>query len=284
MIHKWAPAALAMIGLVLYAGCSDSGKPGPQADNTPKASQPKADQGKSEHEHKPGAHGGLIATIGREKYHAEAIFGKEGIVKLFTLQKDAETVQHVDTQVLEGYARAEGSMEDLQVELHPVRQRIDPAGKASLFVGKLPEELWNKAVNLSVAITINGESFRFRISNKPETGHSGETVHMPPEVKEEDERELFFKPAGKYTQADIEANGTMTASQKFKGVSARHDLRPKSGDKVCPITLTKANPKFTWIVDGQAYQFCCPPCIAEFVQVAKEQPDELRPPGAFVKK
>ena len=76
----------------------------------------------------------------------------------------------------------------------------------------------------------------------------------------------------------------MTASQKFRGIAPSHDLKPKSGDKICPITLTKANPKFTWVVGGKPYEFCCPPCVEEFVKQAKEQPEEIKDPGDFIKK
>jgi hypothetical protein len=76
----------------------------------------------------------------------------------------------------------------------------------------------------------------------------------------------------------------MTASQKYRGRMAAHDLNPKAGDKLCPITLTKANDKFTWVVGGKRYEFCCPPCVDEFVRLAKEQPDEVREPQEYVKK
>ena len=57
---------------------------------------------------------------------------------------------------------------------------------------------------------------------------------------------------------------------------------PKPGDKICPITDTKANPKCTWIVGGKTYQFCCPPCIDEFVRLAKENPDKVKDPEEYV--
>ena len=75
---------------------------------------------------------------------------------------------------------------------------------------------------------------------------------------------------------------SVTASEKFKGVMASHDLTPRPGDAICPITLTKANPKFTWVVGGKTYAFCCPPCIDEFVQTAKERPDQIKEPGDYV--
>jgi len=49
------------------------------------------------------------------------------------------------------------------------------------------------------------------------------------------------------------------------------------------VTKMKANPKFTWIVDGQSYQFCCPPCVGEFVTMAKERPEEMKTPEDYIK-
>ena len=108
-----------------------------------------------------------FVEIGRDNYHAEAIFAREGRVKIFTLGKDETRIQPVEAQTLEAYARLDGGTEDVAVELFPQPQKTDPAGKVSLFVGRLPEEMWGKAVTLTVPITVNGEGFRFRISSKP---------------------------------------------------------------------------------------------------------------------
>ena len=278
--------AAALTGLLLVAGCSEIHTPPPrQAAAADKPDAPAKPQAATEHGHKAGAHGGLIAEIGRDNYHAEAIFAKEGIVKLFTLGKDESRVLHVETQTLEAYARVEGDMEDVQVDFAPLRQKMDPAGQVALFRGKLPPEMWGKAVTLTVPITINGEAFRFRISSKPaETdAHSEESSPMPTKVSDAKEKELYLTPGGKYTADDIAANGNTTASQKFKGIRATHNSKPQVGDRICPISMTKANPKFTWIIGGQAYQFCCPPCVDEFVQTAKEKPDEIARPASYVK-
>ena len=106
---------------------------------------------------------------------------------------------------------------------------------------------------------------------------------MPEKATDAEETSLYLTPAGKYTEADIIANGKQTASQVFKGIKAAHDLNPKPGEKICPITLTKANPKFTWVVGGESYEFCCPPCVDEFVRIAKESPDEIKDPGSYVR-
>jgi hypothetical protein len=58
----------------------------------------------------------------------------------------------------------------------------------------------------------------------------------------------------------------------------------KAGDRLCPITCTVASPKFARTGAGKQYLLCCPPCIDEFVRLAKEKPDSVRPPEAYVKR
>lgn len=114
--------------------------------------------------------------------------------------------------------------------------------------------------------------------------HAGGDDAMPAGVDADEERTLYLTPGGIYTEADIKANGSMTAGDKYKGKMAKHDMKPKAGDKVCPITMTKANPKFTWIIGGKTYEFCCPPCIDEYVLLAKTSPKEVLDPSEYVKK
>jgi hypothetical protein len=105
---------------------------------------------------------------------------------------------------------------------------------------------------------------------------------MPVKIIDEAERQLYLVPGGKYTAEDITANGNLIASQKYAGFKAKHDRDPKPGDKICPITDTKANPSCTWVIGGKTYQFCCPPCIDEFVRLAKENPDKVKDPEEYV--
>jgi hypothetical protein len=37
------------------------------------------------------------------------------------------------------------------------------------------------------------------------------------------------------------------------------------------------------VIDGKVYEFCCPPCIDEFVKLAKNEPEKLKAPGDYVK-
>jgi YHS domain-containing protein len=103
-------------------------------------------------------------------------------------------------------------------------------------------------------------------------------------LRDDVEKELYLTPGGRYTASDIAANGNVTASQKFKSFRSKHDMNPKAGDRICPVTETKANPECTWIIDGKSYQFCCPPCVDEFVKLAKASSDALATPESYVKK
>jgi YHS domain-containing protein len=233
-----------------------------------------------EHEHKPGAHGGIIVSLGRDRYHVEAIVTDKGELRLYMLGSDETRVHYTDEQELTAYVRPAGDGGDsISITVKSQPQPGDSSGKTSLFVGALPESLVGKPVNVTIPnIAIGGERFRLGFTTLQES--HGE---MPEKVADQAEQELYLTAAGKYTEADIEANGRQTASQKFAGFKAAHDLNPQAGDKVCPITLTKANPKCSWVINGQTYEFCCPPCVDEFVKLAKTAPEQLKAPGEYVK-
>jgi YHS domain-containing protein len=110
----------------------------------------------------------------------------------------------------------------------------------------------------------------------------GAESEMPEKVVDSAEDELYLTAGGAYTTADIVANGNQTASQRFKGFRAKHDFNPKPGEKICPITRTKANPSCSWIIGGSEYYFCCPPCIDEFLMTAKSDASKIEPPSYYV--
>lgn len=234
----------------------------------------------ADHAHKPGSHGGIIVPIGTDSYHAEAVVEKGGTFRLLTLGKDESRIQEVEEQPIKAYVKIVGQPDAVPVELSATPQDGDTQGKTSQFVGQLPAELTGKLLEVTIPnIRINGE--RFRVGFTTQTAAHQE--EMPANLPAAEEQALYLTPGGKYTEADIAANGKVTASQKFKGVISSHDMKPKQGDRICPITLTKANPKFTWVIDGKPYQFCCPPCVDEFVKLAKEQPEEVKVPDSYIK-
>jgi YHS domain-containing protein len=235
-----------------------------------------------EHGHKPGAHGGIIVSLGRDSYHVEAIV-EGGKLLLYTLGSDETRVLEIAAQKLVGYVKPNGATESVSITFEPQPQAGDAEGKTSLLTAPLPAEVQGQAFTVTVPnIVIAGERFRLGFTNEQPAEHAGDG--MPAKVADEQERELYLTPGGLYTEEDIAANGNLTVSQKFKGVMAAHDLHPKTGDMLCPITFTKANPKFSWVVGGKTYEFCCPPCVDEFVATAKRDPAAIKEPADYIKR
>ncbi|HEV3022216.1 MAG TPA: hypothetical protein VGX76_07100, partial [Pirellulales bacterium] len=237
--------------------------------------------GSGEHRHDPGSHGGFIVPLGADHYHAEVLFEPGGAFKLFMLNHDQTEVITVPVQELTAYVRSAGRAAAVQAKLVAEPRPGDPPAQTSLFVGTIPPELVGRQLVVVIPqIEIRGMRYRFGFTS--EADENGPP--MPVKVGDDIERELYLTPRGGYTQADIAANGGLMASQKYKGFHSAHDADPKPGDRICPITGTKANPECTWIVGGQEHQFCCPPCIDEFVKQAKTNPAEIKLPASYVKK
>jgi hypothetical protein len=223
-------------------------------------------------------------SLGRDSYHAEAVFEKGGVVRLYMLGQDEARIQEVEPQVLTAYLTTDGATEADKMTFRPEPQPGDSKGKTSQFVATLPKDLTGKKVQVTVNnITVNGERFRIAFSNAAAVpgGHGGE---MPEKRGTAEERTLFLTPGGLYTAADIAATGNTVPTEKYKGIRAQHDDNPKAGEKICPISKTKANPKFTWVIGGKTYEFCCVPCIEELVALAKEKPGEVKDPKEYVKR
>jgi hypothetical protein len=277
MRHFLFVSITALFVAVLAAALVGCWQGGPQAPSGNESKPPARDArtpGKDdEHAHKAGQFGGIIVPIGRDNYHAEAVFGKDGLLTLYTLGQDEAKVMEVEPQDLKAYATPEGDTVSSEFVLRPQPREDDGKGKASRFVGTLPKELWGKRVEVVIpTFRVGGERFRFGFKSA-QVPHAD--VSMPPPVVGEKEKKLFLTPGGKYTAADIKANKGLVPSQKFKGFAAEHDDSPKPGDWLCPVTNTKASPECSWVVDGQEYHFCCPPCVTDFVKKAKTRPEQL---------
>jgi hypothetical protein len=155
-----------------------------------------------------------------------------------------------------------------------------------------------QSLDLTLTVPLGEKRYRVRFKLEEHAGHEAthstgeDDAHgvpaMPHGVAGSDgaaaERELYQTPGGRYTAADIQVNGARPPSVKFRGIFASHDMHPRPGDRICPITSTLASPKFPWTVEGKQYLFCCPPCVDEFVRLAKEKPGMVRPPEAYVKR
>lgn len=297
MSFRYIPRQLGMIAagvaFALIVGCgqtltgsASSENAIPETDSTAEhstasgqhASAAKSSEG--QHAHQAGIHGGTIVSIGLDSYHAEALVEKGGRLRLLMLGKDESRIQEVDEQTLTAYVKGVSGTEAMPIELFALRQDGDADGMTSQFIGQLPGDLVAQEIEITIPmLRIAGERFRVGFT----IAAPAHNAAMPEGLVPADEQALYFTPAGLYTANDIAANGNVTAPKKFRGVMASHDMKPKVGDRICPITNTKANPKFTWVVDGKPYEFCCPPCVDEFVKLAKEQPDAIKSPETYIK-
>jgi hypothetical protein len=276
---------LRIFGLLLFAaalltwtvGCG-----GRSGDTPGKGGAAKKPNGDEDHGHGTGAHGGQIIPIGRDNYHAEVKLEPEGVIRFYTLGKDEAKVQEVKEQKISLLVQEGKEGKPVEVVLEPEPQASDSKGKTSRFTGKLPRELWEKELTATSPGGVEFPDGRFRINPFKLGGHK----EMPKEVKggSQAERDLFLTSGGLYTAADIKANGNTVPSVKYAGIEWPHDDNVKPGDRICPVTNNKADPKCTWIVGGKEYQFCCPPCLTRFVRWAKTEPDRIKKPEEYVKK
>jgi hypothetical protein len=231
--------------------------------------------------------GGVHVAFAQGRYYAEAILHKGGELHLFLFGKDISRVVEADAQRVLVYVRKVGDPEFTTFELKPEPLAGDAKGTTSRFAGKIPTELVGKDLEVAIpALKLAGERYHLAFQRKEKAhgdGHVGEVAMPQSKGEVDEERKLYLTPGGLYIAEDIKANGNVTGSEKFKSFQARHDLKPKVGDKICPVTRTKANPECTWIIGGKKYEFCCPPCVEEFVRLAKEEPSAVKPPEAYVK-
>src|SRR5262245_41290943 len=159
MLRKGSALLLTVaVALILAHGCNRAGDKA--GDATGKATE-------GEHGPKTGQHVGTIVEIGRDNYHAEAVFGDKGEVTLYMLGKDEARVQEVEVQALSASVKAEGELKAAaEIKLGPRPRHDDSKGKTSVFTGTLPESVRDRRVEVTVTtIRIEGARFRFSFRN-----------------------------------------------------------------------------------------------------------------------
>ncbi len=242
--------------------------------------RPEADPAPESHGHPPGPHGGAVVAIDRDnRFHAEAVFEPGGRLLLYTFGRELSEPRPILARTVCAAVRGHDGTDEFAVMLRPEPQEADPPGTASRFRGRLPPSMWRGHLRLVVwSLPVEGERFRFEI----------DSAHPPPDAAtveraEAVEAALYSTPGGKYGEEDIRANGPTAASRKYRGERPTHDDRPTPGERVCPVSRSRADPRFVWFIDRKEYQFCCPPCIDEFVRLAKAKPDQIKHPSEYVK-
>ena len=263
-----------LFAVAVLAGCEPA-KP-PAAAKT--AATPADD-----HDHGAGPHGGTVIEFG--KWHGEFCVDharQEATVYILSGNLKRPVAFAADKLTL--------SLKEpkLQIELKAAPQEADPAGKASRFVGTHPALGKEQEFAGTVSGVVDGKPYLGDFEEKPDADHPhgaapGHAAMPAANRGDDDARKLYQTPGGAYTAADIAANGPVLPAVKFKGIKATHNIEPAAGDKLCPITLTKSNPAFTWVFGGKTYEVCCPPCLDELVQLAKDKPGELKDPEAYRK-
>lgn len=265
MMKSWG----LLVVLVLFTGCT-----GQKPADTPKPDAPKA--ARSDHgdhgDHGGGPHGGTIVELG--KSHGEfAVDHAKKEATVYILDGDAKKPEAIAADKLLLSLKTPA----LQLELKPLPQDGDPKGKSSRFVGTHEAFAKEQPFEGMVSVVIDG---------KPYFGEFKEVPHekLPNIGGTAAERELHLTPGGIYTAADIQANGNVVPSVKYKDISWPHDDNLKPGDKVCPVTVNKADERCLWTVNGKSYQFCCTPCLDKFVKWAKKEPEKIKEPEAYIHK
>ncbi|MEQ1829740.1 MAG: hypothetical protein ABL921_27505 [Pirellula sp.] len=287
---EWSFLAWILIGWMANSGCKQEVHQGSQVAtkgaNTFEKNPTSPATAKEEHSHAAGEHGGTLVALGRDQYHVEAVIESDGKVRLYTLGQDETRVIDIEAQTLKAFVKIQGESKYDSIDFEAAPQPGDAPQKTSLFISKLPPEYMGKNIDVTIPnFTIEGQRFRLAFKSATVNHETHDpAIHMPNNLADDEERALYLVPAGRYTAADIAANGNTTAAEKFKGIKSAHDMFPKEGDRICPITKTKANQKFTWIVDGKPYEFCCPPCVDEFLKSAKASIEPIADPTTFVKK
>jgi YHS domain-containing protein len=221
-------------------------------------------------------------------YHIEAQLSPKGHLEIYVYGQKERQLFPLETTGLDLAMEAKAIVpgeDSVEIPMKPKPYSTDPEGTASRFVGSFSRRPDHQEVGLSLTLPINGKTYR--VQWRPENLKPGQSPiaepGMPQAVTSDQAKRLFLTPGGIYNDADMDANGRMTAQQKYGNQMSMHNAHPRPGDRLCPITDTVANPKFAWVVGGKTYLFCCPPCIEEFVKRAKEQPDTIKAPEKYVK-
>jgi hypothetical protein len=102
------------------------------------------------------------------------------------------------------------------------------------------------------------------------------------EERDKFEKMIFTTASGAYKLSDVEANGHTWPSAKYPDNSFPIDLKPRKGDFIDPVLLTRADPNRSWIVGGEKYYFCCNQTIEEWVLRARITPMRIKPASEFI--
>lgn len=233
---------------------------------------------KGNHGHATGIHGGKLVALGQgdRHYHVEYTVTPTGTVHLYTLGAVPNDQIEVEWQQLIGQVRVEGTDESASVVFRPLPDSGRPGDTTAAFVGKLPGEMLGRSLVIHIPqLRIRDASYDVQFSWKTDLNEADVRARL-----DEEQRSIYLKAAGRYTEADIAAAGRTTAVQRYRGHKPMHQAHPAAGEPRCPVTRFRADAALSWIIGGKMYRFCCVPCIDAFVTTAKERPEQVPEPDA----
>ena len=220
----------------------------------------------------------MAFEAGSTHYHVEFVVETTGVVRLFPLDESATRPLPVAAHPLVITVRTATTGESYPVMLRPSAPP-GTTGETTQFVGRLPARAVGGELHVRFTeFKVRGERFRFEFDWVSPTGAEAFRSAF-----RDEQRRILLAPGGRYQEADIRANGGRTTDERFSAATPIHDHTPKIGDRLCPVSGFKAEPTFAWAVGGQRYWFCCQPCIDDFVLLAKEQPERVKPVEGYVR-
>ena len=276
-------ATIAMVGVLVALPACTTGAKKNDADKT-KHNDKHAHDDKGKHKHpEAGPRGGPLADWD-DKYHGELIV-EHGSKTAFLYLLDEHADESPDVEpgrFTKMKLTITSEKPPITVELTHDAKRSGKEGIA--FVGT--HDFFAKEAEFEVNVS------GLLDEKKKEPVPYNDTIKYNPKKvaaakkKSAGVRELYLKPGGIYTAADIQTNGTVPASEKYaakyKGKIWEHADDVKPGDKVCPVTKAKAESECAWVVQGQRYEFCCPPCVDKFVRWAHNEPEKVKDAKEYV--
>src|SRR5690606_38759222 len=131
---------------------------------------------------------------------------------------DPTQLLEIEQASLSAYVKADTFDAATKILLTPCPQPGDHPGRTSCFTGTLPIGVSDSNISMTIPnLQIHGGRYHARFAAE------APTAEMPTVVSPNKARDLYLVPAGKYTLADIEENGRLTAAQKYRTFQPSHD-------------------------------------------------------------